>query len=204
MEILMDDKSIEIRCPIHGFVQLSEWEKRIIDHPVFQRLRRVRQLAWTDMVYPGAMHTRFEHSLGVMHVATRLYDSILKSSGDVLRDHFRYREIGFQRDRQKVRLAALLHDVGHSPFSHGAETLFPERAAVEVQEELFPNKRDAANVAPLPDDKQKKSKCFEHEDYSVALITGPLREVIDEDEFELPPSFSPGWREHSGLSLAAN
>jgi HD superfamily phosphohydrolase len=178
----MIDRDIEIRCPIHGFIQLNEWEKRIIDHPVFQRLRRVRQLAWTDMVYPGAMHTRFEHSLGVMHVATLLYDSILKSSGDVLRDHFRYTDIGFQRDRQKVRLAALLHDVGHSPFSDAAETLFPERTAINVQEVLFP-KHEITNVPAVINEKPKKSRCFEHEDYSAELIRGPLREVIDGDEF---------------------
>jgi uncharacterized protein len=179
----MSDNNIEIRCPIHGFIQLSEWEKRIIDHPVFQRLRRVRQLAWTDMVYPGAMHTRFEHSLGVMHVATLLYDSILKSSGDVLRDHFKYNDVGFQRDRQKVRLAALLHDVGHSPFSHAAETLFPDRASVDAQDVLFPNQKENLLPETKTTDNAKKSRCFEHEDYSIALIRGPLREVIDGDVY---------------------
>jgi uncharacterized protein len=178
----MSDKNIEIRCPIHGFIQLNEWERRIIDHPVFQRLRRIRQLAWTDMVYPGAMHTRFEHSLGVMHVASLLYDSILRNSGDVLREHFSYQEIGFQRDRQKVRLAALLHDVGHSPFSHAAETLFPERTQAEAQSVLFEGAKDVIAISP-PSVAVKKSKCFEHEEYSAALIRGPLREVIDGDQF---------------------
>lgn len=62
-------RSFEIRDLIYGFVVLNEWERDIIDHPVFQRLRRIRKLGLTDMVYPGAMHTRFEHSLGVMYVA---------------------------------------------------------------------------------------------------------------------------------------
>jgi HD superfamily phosphohydrolase len=53
----------EIRCPVHGFVPLNDWERQIIEQPAFQRLRRIRQLAWTDQVYPGAMHSRFEHSL---------------------------------------------------------------------------------------------------------------------------------------------
>ena len=73
-------QTYEIRCPVHGFIPIDDWEKEIINHRVFQRLRRIRQLAWTDQVYPGAMHTRFEHSLGVMHVATRLFDAIVGRS----------------------------------------------------------------------------------------------------------------------------
>lgn len=66
----------EIRDPVHGFIRLNQLEWDVINQPVFQRLRRIRQLAWTDMVYPGAMHTRFEHSLGVMHVASRMFDAL--------------------------------------------------------------------------------------------------------------------------------
>src|SRR5437016_11237961 len=96
----------------------------IIGQLAFQRLRRVRQLAWTDLVYPGAVHTRFEHSLGVMHTATMLYDSIHRNSAEVLKQQLAFTEDGLGRDRQLVRLAALLHDVGHTPFSHSAEDLF--------------------------------------------------------------------------------
>ncbi|MEO8659503.1 MAG: hypothetical protein ABI693_13605 [Bryobacteraceae bacterium] len=74
----------EVRCPIHGFVSLNDWEWQIINQPAYQRLRRIRQLAWTDQVYPGAMHTRFEHSLGVMHVASLLYDAVVRNSFKVL------------------------------------------------------------------------------------------------------------------------
>jgi HD superfamily phosphohydrolase len=74
----------EIRDPIHGFIKISEWEKDILDHSSFQRLRRIRQLAWTDMVYPGATHTRFEHSMGVMHVASEMYKSILSRKKEYL------------------------------------------------------------------------------------------------------------------------
>ncbi len=69
-------RKYEIRCPIHGFVEINDWERTIVEQPSFQRLRRIRQLAWTDHVYRGAMHTRFEHSLGVMHTA-----SLMPSSG---------------------------------------------------------------------------------------------------------------------------
>src|SRR2546421_3413048 len=104
----------EFRCPIHGFIEVDEWEREIIAHPAFQRLRRIRQLGWTDYVYPGAMHTRFEHSLGVMHVATRLFKAIRRSSADILREAFAYDDVGFDRHLRIVRLAALLHDLGHS------------------------------------------------------------------------------------------
>ena len=58
----------EIRDPVHGLIRLTEQEMRIVDTRAFQRLRRIRQLAMADLVYPGALHTRFEHSLGVLHV----------------------------------------------------------------------------------------------------------------------------------------
>ncbi len=70
-------KEYEVRDPVYGFIKFNELEKEIIDHPVFQRLRRVKQLGLTEMVYPGAVHTRFEHSLGVMHLATKMYDVIV-------------------------------------------------------------------------------------------------------------------------------
>jgi uncharacterized protein len=115
----------EIRCPVHGFITLDEWEREIISQRAFQRLRRIRQLAWTDQVYPGAMHMRFEHSLGVMHTASLLFDSITQNSRSVLESSLSYDEHSLGRQRHMVRLAALLHDVGHAPFSHAAEDLFP-------------------------------------------------------------------------------
>jgi len=72
----MTVKTFEIRCPVYGFISLDPWEREIIEQPAFQRLRRIRQLGWTDAVYPGAMHTRFEHSLGVMHMASLLYNGV--------------------------------------------------------------------------------------------------------------------------------
>ena len=115
----------EFRCPIHGFITLNEWERAIISEPAFQRLRRIRQLGWTDYVYPGAMHTRFEHSLGVMHIATLLYDAIQQNSRDVLESELAYNETGLNRDRQLVRLAALLHDVGHGHFHQQSASANP-------------------------------------------------------------------------------
>jgi HD superfamily phosphohydrolase len=100
------------------------------------------------------MHTRFEHSLGVMHVATRLYDSILANSRATLDSEYGWNDDDYRRNLQLVRLAALLHDVGHSPFSHASEELFPFKEG--------PRKRR-----------------YKHEEYSYALIEGPLKDVIE-------------------------
>jgi len=100
-------RQYEIRDPVYGFVSFNDWEKDIIGHPAFQRLRRIKQLALTEMVYPGAVHTRFEHSLGVMHLATKMYDSIVNSSRSMLEDRLNYADAGLQKDRQLIRLASI-------------------------------------------------------------------------------------------------
>ena len=118
----MTERPHEMRDPIHGFIKLSETEKRLIDTQVFQRLRRIRQLAMTFLVYPGALHTRFDHSIGVMHIAGRICT--------------RLRELDSKRvsneDIDRVRLAALLHDVGHGPFSHVSEHLLKKYAPADA------------------------------------------------------------------------
>lgn len=73
------------------------------------------------------MHTRFEHSLGVMHVATELYKSIVSRFSEVLKKDLCFDEAGLKREQCLVRLTALLHDIGHAPFSHAGEELFPFR-----------------------------------------------------------------------------
>lgn len=88
-----------IRDPIHGQIRLNETIIKIIDTPQFQRLRRIKQLGFANLVYPGANHTRFEHSLGVMHITSLLTDDV------------------------ETIIAALLHDIGHTPFSHGSERI---------------------------------------------------------------------------------
>lgn len=115
-----------IRIPVHGFVEFSDWERDIINHPVFQRLRRIRQLAFSDHLYPGSVHTRFEHSIGVMHVATRLFDTLVHRYRHVLDSCYGGHDLCLERARILVRLAALLHDVGHSAFSHSGEGLMPD------------------------------------------------------------------------------
>jgi uncharacterized protein len=96
----------EIRDPVHGYIKMTEVERQLIDSPFVQRLRRIHQLAGSYLVYPGATHTRFEHVVGTMHVAGQIAESLARSS-DISEDTI-----------QEIRVAALLHDVGHGPFSH--------------------------------------------------------------------------------------
>ena len=124
-----------IRCPVHGFIHFSENERAVIDHELFRRLRFIRQLALTELIYPGATHTRFEHSLGVMEVATRAFDRLAQRRGDLLEATFGqvdgYRDAPLAKARQVLRLASLLHDVGHSCFSHPAEPVIHQGAGHE-------------------------------------------------------------------------
>jgi len=101
----------EIKDPVFGYIYITETEKEIIDSFPVQRLRRLRQLAGSEYVYPGANHTRFEHSVGVMYLAGLLTENPHLSS------YFS------EEDYQIIRIAALLHDVGHGPFSHIFEHL---------------------------------------------------------------------------------
>jgi len=101
----------EIKDPVHGYVYITEAEKKVIDSFPVQRLHRLRQLAGSEYVYPGANHTRFEHSIGVMYLAGLLAENPHLS------------QLLSEDEVQKVRIAALLHDVGHGPFSHVFEHL---------------------------------------------------------------------------------
>ncbi|HSF49813.1 MAG TPA: HD domain-containing protein, partial [Nitrososphaeraceae archaeon] len=97
----------EITDPIHRYIRFTELEREIIDTPVFQRLRKIRQLAGAHLVYPSAQHTRFEHSLGTMHLAGLAGLTLLDKGYIEKKDQL-----------EGLRLAALLHDIGHGPFSH--------------------------------------------------------------------------------------
>lgn len=114
-----------VRCAIHGFIRYSAAERKIIDHTHYRRLRYIRQLALTELIYPGASHTRFEHSLGVMEMATRIFDRLAIEKGAQMESVFSgveaLKENTMARARQICRLAALLHDTGHCCFSHAAE-----------------------------------------------------------------------------------
>jgi HD superfamily phosphohydrolase len=124
-----DRPTEKIRCPVHGFIHYSKNERAFIDHPTFRRLRNVKQLALTCYVYPGAMHSRFEHSLGVMEMATRAFDALMTKHEDkIAMELSKLPELQsdvLTRGRQVVRMLALLHDIGHPAFSHAAESALP-------------------------------------------------------------------------------
>jgi len=105
----------EIKDPVHGYVYITEEEKEIIDSYPVQRLRRLRQLAGAEYVYPGANHTRFEHSIGVMYLAGKVAENPNVS------------QAVSEEEAEAVRIAGLLHDVGHGPFSHVFEHLLTKR-----------------------------------------------------------------------------
>jgi len=108
-----------IRDPIHGFICLNDRECQIVDTPLFQRMRSIRQLAMASLVYPGALHTRFDHTLGVFSVARDLCEAL---SID-------------ENMKPLVRFAALLHDLGHGPFSHVSESVLDSLSPPGLEEE---------------------------------------------------------------------
>lgn len=101
----------EIKDPVHGYVYITEEEKALIDSYPVQRLHRLRQLAGAEYLYPGANHTRFEHSIGVMYLASKVVENPNVS------------KFISEEEAEMVRMAGLLHDVGHGPFSHVFEHL---------------------------------------------------------------------------------
>ncbi|MEM3598150.1 MAG: HD domain-containing protein [Candidatus Hadarchaeum sp.] len=111
-----------IRDPIHGYIGITDVERRIIDTWPVQRLRGIKQLSIASLVYPGGEHTRFSHALGAMHVAGQIAESLRKSV-----------EIS-ENEWQLVRLASLLHDVGHGPFSHSYEELIVEKRGINHEQ----------------------------------------------------------------------
>jgi len=109
---------LDIIDPIHDFIRVNDLELKIIDNPIFQRLRRIRQLSGAHLTYPGAQHTRFEHSLGVMHIAAQAGQA-LQEKGILKSD-----------DIENLRLGALLHDIGHGPFSHLFEEVLQQKKKI--------------------------------------------------------------------------
>jgi HD superfamily phosphohydrolase len=108
---LKSSKNKIVNDPVWGFIELdSDLHVELIEHPYFQRLRRIKQLGLSSLVYPGANHTRFEHAIGTMHLVRSALD-VLKKKGNKITEE----------EEEGVIAALLLHDIGHGPFSHALE-----------------------------------------------------------------------------------
>ena len=140
---------MEIRDPVHGSIHILDEEIPIIRDDFFQRLRNIKQLGFSEYVFPGATHTRFIHSIGVMNVAEKAFDRLFKEE---LADK------NFQRLKETFKLACLLHDVGHAPLSHSTETVMPKLSELNIPAD-FLSKKD-----------QKTDRQATHEDYTIKSI----------------------------------
>ena len=148
-------QAIELRDPVHGAVPVFAGELRVIDTPLFQRLRGVRQLGFGEFVFPGAVHHRYLHSIGAMHVAGQVARRLVEPLVSEPRDRTRLIQL--------ARLAALLHDVGHPPLSHAAESLLPTRGTL------------------LGPDVSQPDETASHEDMTYVILTrGALSATLDD------------------------
>ncbi|ARM76649.1 HD domain-containing protein [Acidianus manzaensis] len=141
-----------IRDPIYGYIEVSDEFLKIISTPIFQRLRQIKQTAMAYTVYPGMNHTRFEHSLGVMHLSRELAKYIISNSGLKYDDSF----------INMISLAGLLHDVGHVAFSHTFENF------LMLLKKVY--------GVPI-DEKGKKT----HVEYGIKIISDFLGDIIDKE-----------------------
>lgn len=140
---------MEIRDPVHGSIHILNEEIPIIRDDFFQRLRNIKQLGFSEYVFPGATHTRFIHSIGVMNIADKAFDRLFKE---------KLFDVEFQRLKETFKLACLLHDVGHAPLSHSTETVMPKLSELKIPVD-FLSKKD-----------QMTDRQATHEDYTIKSI----------------------------------
>ncbi|HBH22360.1 MAG TPA: phosphohydrolase [Cytophagales bacterium] len=150
----MNKKKI-INDPVYGFINIpNELIYDIIDHPFLQRLRRIKQLGLTDYVYPGALHTRFHHALGAMHLMKETLDNLREKGIEIDDDEY-----------TAALLAILLHDIGHAPFSHALEQVLApgvphEQISSLIMEELNRQYNGALDLALKMFNSQYERKFF--------------------------------------------
>ena len=130
---MKSSKNKIVNDPVWGFIELdSDLHLEIIEHPYFQRLRRIKQLGLSSMVYPGANHTRFEHAIGTMHLVRMAVDVLRKKGNKIT-----------EEEEEGVIAALLLHDIGHGPFSHALEQSIVQGVSHEELSRLY---MDALNI----------------------------------------------------------
>lgn len=143
---------MEVRDPIHGAILVRDDEAFVVDHPFVQRLRGIKQMGFSELPFPGAVHSRYAHSVGVMELAGRAFDAVVPEGRSPLPPGRR------AALRSCVRLAALCHDLGHAPFSHCTEFAMPELGGLGIS-------------AYGPAVAARLGKQATHEDYTVAILT---------------------------------
>ena len=173
---------LSIRDPIHGFIRVDPLEAALLDSRPMQRLRFIHQLGLTFLVFPGAEHSRFSHALGTMHLAGRVYDAVAAKSNGQLPQGLEARE------RRLVRAAALLHDIGHAPFSHSAEDLFAGGIdhedmtglllETDEMQQVFAKHGDGLESSAVLRVLQKKGEGFEN------LLTAIVTSELDVDKMD--------------------
>lgn len=174
---MLDRKQYMVMDIVHGGVNLSKDEVKVIDHPLFQRLRYISQNDVLSMVFPGATHTRFEHSIGACHMVGRFFDSVVfKGFDSELR--MQVFETGYLR--RCVRLAVLLHDVGHGAFSHQLEKS-PEIQNILQSKSHFEKMWSGVDSDVLNIIYNETPKHIEHEHYSVLIAYYILNSIKDLD-----------------------
>lgn len=158
---------MEIRDPIHGSIQLNDGEEAVIDSIEFQRLREIKQLGFSEFSFPGATHNRFLHSIGVSFVAGQVFDSIFRA--------YPFSKVSVKaRFRQTVKLAALLHDIGHGPLSHTTEQVMPILSKL--------------NIKIYSDQNMDQTRQANHEDYTIKFVTdSSLADIIRKNFNDILP-----------------
>jgi uncharacterized protein len=166
---------------LHGSISVSELENNIIDHPLFQRLRRIKQTAFLSAVFPCANHTRFEHSLGTMHMAKKAWDKIKENQSRILNSSQKKEQPSelkatttlLKSDTDYLytvlRLTALLHDVGHPPLSHTGEHLLQTKEKFLQYDHKIPKYLRKYLESP--------SGKISHEVYSVLLCAKIIEDI---------------------------
>ena len=191
-----------LRDNLHGSIDLTILEDKVIGHPYFQRLRRIKQTALLHLVFPGATHTRFEHSLGVMHQAGLAFQKI-KTNQNLLKykydshpaqahfetvQHEQLEEVLglsfplmstiFESEyiQQALRLAALLHDVGHPPFSHSGERFLPKISQIIKANPLDTYLKDYLLNLSTQNDRSN------HEIFTLLMVDHMLKEIYAQNK----------------------
>lgn len=160
---------MEIRDVIHGSIVIGATETGVIDSLYFQRLRKIKQLGFAENSFPGATHNRFSHSLGAMHLAGLVFDTIFRKPESPLKltrsTASKSNRRHFQRLRTAVRFAALLHDIGHGPLSHTTEFAMPPLKDLQLDS--------------VRSNDSKKNRRATHEDYTLKIILeSPLTPIL--------------------------